>query len=236
MDNDKDTRYEMDGADDMQDEEVEEQMVEEQETVKAENDGSMAGLNRVLTSLLAGLIGSALLLFGIYFGAELLGQSLGVEGQFSIQFLILATLVIFVSLTVTETIQMYFYKLVEKDVYAGISSRVYKNFLAQLVLLVLVFPFSFIFLSFSQSAVGLLFAAYSVFSLAISFAVREKNELRLTGGMLGLFLASVLSALLFFGLENVQVLVAVITLPVALIISSAAESLTEFVVDFVKKV
>ena len=213
-----------------------EEQIEEHVDEPAKSESHMAGLNRVLTSLLAGLIGSALLLFGIYFGAQLLGQSLGVEGQFSIQFLILATLVIFVSLVITQTVQMYFYKLVEKDVYAGVSSKVYKNFVAQLVLLVLVFPFTFVFLSFSQSAVGLLFGMYAVFSLVLSFGVRESNGLRLMGAFMGLFLAVVLSALMFFGLSNIQILVSVITLPIALVLASSGESLTEFVVDFVKKV
>jgi hypothetical protein len=204
---------------------------------ETKDDGNMAGLNRTLTSLLAGLIGSALLLFGIYFGAQLLGQSLGVEGQFSIQFLILATLVIFISLLITQTVQMYFYKLVEKDIYTGISSKVYKNFIAQFVLLVLVFPFTFIFLSFSQGAVGLLFGLYAVFSLSLALGIRENADTtRFTGGLLGLFLAAVLSVFMFFGLENIQILIAVITLPIALTLSSAIEAVTEFIVNFVKKV
>lgn len=208
------------------------------ETVSNPSSGPDYGalVNRILTSLLSGLIGSALLLFGFYFGAQLLGQSLGIDGQFSLSFLMLSLLTVFVSLYITQLTQMYFDKLIEKELYTGLGRKLFVNFVVQIVLLVLVFPFMFIFLAISKAAVAVTLGVYFVFSLILSAGIRESGLThRLMGNVLGLFVASLISMWIFYGLDESQILLVIIVLPISLILSAVGELVAEVGVDKVNK-
>ncbi len=202
----------------------------------ADGPDFVAGVNRILTALLSGILGSALLLFGLYFGAQLLGEDLGIEGQFSIQFLLLSLVVIFLSLFIAQILMTYFSKLIEKDNYKGIGAKLFVNLMAQLVALIIVFPFTFIFLAFSKVAVAIVFAVYFIFSTVLSAVIREEGQGdRLLANLIGLFVATLISMWIFFGLGEAQVLMVVIVLPIALVFGAIFELLGAFIVNAINK-
>jgi len=195
--------------------------VETTEEPQTEKPDYIRGLNRVLTALIAGIIGSGILFLVLYFGAQLVSENLNEDG-FSIGFLLIALLSIFFTLFVTGVIQMYFFKLVEKEKYSGLGKKVFSMLMVQLVLLLLAFPFVFVTLSFGTTALSLLLMTYFMFSLIANTTIRESGlSGRLVGNMVGLFTASMLFIVIFLSLgETVQILFSVLLLPMALLIEA----------------
>lgn len=194
------------------------------------------GVNKVLTSLLAGIFGAGILFALVYFGAGLVSADLSEADGLTVTFILLAVLAVFLSMFIAQTIQQYLYKLVEKDTYTEVTKNIYSNLISQLILLVLAFPFVFITFSKGGSALATMFISYFVFSLAVSSVIREKgmNE-RLVGNMLGLFLAGMIFNVFLLGNSEMSPLIAVIALPVGMALEALFDLIAEVAVYLVNK-
>jgi hypothetical protein len=194
------------------------------------------GVNKVLTSLLAGIFGAGILFALVYFGAELVSADLSEANGLTITFILLAVVAVFLSMFIAQTIQQYLYKLVEKETYTEVTKNIYANLISQLILLVIAFPFVFITFSKGGSALAVMFISYFVFSLAISSVIRERNmNDRLVGNMLGLFLSAMIFTIFVLGNSEMSPLLAVVALPVGMALESLFDMLSEIAVYLVNK-
>jgi ABC-type multidrug transport system fused ATPase/permease subunit len=194
-----------------------------------------AGVNRILTSSLAGIIGAGIMFGLVYFMAQIMQANLSQQDGLSIPFILVIIASVFVANFLAQTVQLYLYKLVEKEKYTELGNKVFVNLIAQLVLLVFALPFIFINFTKSGSSLLAMFVIYQVFSLGLSAGVREKGKNdRLIGNELGLFLAA---ALLISFADNLAVnpLVGVVILPLSLVLESLMDFLADLVVFWINK-
>jgi len=214
---------------------TEELTVEEVEYKEVQEYDYFAGLNRILTSILAGIIGAGILFGVAYFAAQVMQADLSKQEGLSIPFILLMIMSVFLSTFIAEIVQLYLYKLVEKDRYKNLGNKVFINLISQLVLLVLVLPFVFINFAKSGSALLSIFVLYQAFSLLIAAGIREKGlSDRLIGNQLGLFTSAAL-IISFISGADLNPLIAVVILPMMLVLEAFFDFASDVVVFWVNK-
>jgi len=215
--------------------ETEEIVVQELEANEIEEYDYFSGFNRILTSSLAGIIGAGILFGLVYFTAQLLQANLSTQAGLSVPFILIIIGSVFLATFIAETIQLYLYKLIEKDKYTDLANKVFVNLIAQLVLLLVAMPFVFINFAKSASALLAVFILYQVFSLGIAAGIREKGKNdRLIGNELGLFTAAAI--LISFGdVLATNPLVGVVILPLALVLESTFDFIADLIVFWINK-
>jgi len=215
--------------------ETDELVVQEIETKEEIEYDYFSGLNRILTSTLAGIIGAGALFGLVYFSAQVMQANLSAQDGLSIPFILIIIGSIFAATFLAETIQLYLYKLVEKDQYSDLGNKVFVNLIAQLVLLVIAMPFAFINFAKTGGALLAMFVLYQVFSLGIAAGIREKGKNdRLIGNELGLFAAAAI--LISFGdILATNPLIGVVILPLALVLEASFDFISDLIVFWINK-
>lgn len=159
-------------------------------------------VNQVVTTLISGVFGSLVILLGVIFGARIGLEFGAADGGFSLQTVLVSILMFSLGLTISQVLDGYLTKLVERENFNGISFKIYKNISSQLVLLLLSLPFLFLSLGFEPTVSVIFMANFTIFSHVIfSQIIYFDHRYRQLGSLFGLFLASVILNLMIFYLD-----------------------------------
>jgi len=178
---------------------VEDDKIESEENLKAPVT-MFVRVNQVVTSLISGVFASLIILLASI-GVSKAGLVLDTgEGAVGFQVLVVSLVLFALGVTISQCLDSYLSKLVERDNFEKIGFKVFKNISSQLILLILSVPFLFLSLGLEEK-LALLFVgnyltfSYLVFSQILFFGLKFRQ----LGSLFGIFVsATILNMLIFY--------------------------------------
>ena len=160
-------------------------------------------INQVVTSLISGVFASLIILLAVI-GVSSAGLDLQ-QGSLDLSFqMLLISMIIFAcGITLSQILDSYLSKLVEKETFEKIGFKVFKNLSSQLILLILSVPFLFLSLGFADKVAMIFLGNYLIFSYVIfSQILFFGHNYRQLGSLFGLFLSATTINILIFNLDS----------------------------------
>ena len=160
-------------------------------------------INQVVTSLISGVFASLIILLAVIgvsqAGLDLQSGSL----DLNFQMLLIAMIVFACGITLSQVLDSYLSKLVERESFEKIGFKIFKNLSSQLILLILSVPFLFLSLGFENKVALIFLGNYLIFSYVLfSQILFFGHNYRQLGSVFGLFLSATIINIMIFNLES----------------------------------
>jgi hypothetical protein len=180
-------------------------------------------INRALTALIAGVIGAAILIGGMYFVAAN-----------DLIFVVLSLLFMYLAIQVSQLLNYYFYKLLDKEAYIHMGKNMWSGAILNLVLLICSFPF--VFLIGSEVLIAVLF-----FIHILNVTVREDSFLvRRISNLIGTFVVLMFTIFISISFKDVigtnplmQISQVGVLIPALMFVGSVFEFMGQLISKFV---
>jgi uncharacterized membrane protein YfcA len=206
-------------------------------TDASEEAGYFIYLNRIITAILSNFIAVGLIV----------GSALGVEQIFGTEALAdldIRAVLVFVLLTglslfLSQSLQNYFVKIIEKESYKFVLGKTFKNFIWQTLNLVVGLPLFIYAMSIDGNAVFWTALVFVMTSNLVSMSIREdEHNNRLQAGIFGCFAASVAWGLFSFTLyqssSEIWQIALLMILPIQALLSEIVVSLADLIQKYIK--
>ena len=182
--------------------ELSSQDISEVDSLRKEDD-FFVYINRSITSIISSLIAVGLIVASKSLVEGLLGsESLNnLQNGAVVFFVVLCCF----SLLVSHSLQAYFSKIIEKNVYQNIGASIFRNFVWQ-ILLLSIFIVAILFAKNTQTeSLYWVSGVYVMMSYILNISCRdEANSLRVQSGIFGVVLVSVFWLIFSYGLFQNQ--------------------------------